>query len=92
MKKHASDKLWDALDSIRAKPEPARWAIVIAVAGITAAILLAFWIGKLGTTIQYVAEGESLPNQELKSLCRRVAPALRDASRLHRIPRGGISL
>lgn len=75
MKKHASDKLWDALDSIRAKPEPARWAIVIGVAGVAAVILLAFWAGKLGTGIQYVAESEFAPNQELKSLLSPLSAA-----------------
>lgn len=68
MKKYASDKLLNALDSIRAKPEPARWAIIIGVAGVAAVILLAFWVGRLGTAIQYVAENESAPNRELKSL------------------------
>ena len=68
MKKYASEKLFDALDSIRAKPEPVRWAIVIAIAGVVAVILLAFWVRELGTTIQYVAENESVPSRELKSL------------------------
>ncbi|MBI2055173.1 MAG: hypothetical protein HYT39_03715 [Candidatus Sungbacteria bacterium] len=68
MKKYTSEKLLDVLDSIRAKPEPARWAIVIGITSVVAVILLAFWVGKLGTTVQYVAENASAPNQELKSL------------------------
>lgn len=62
------DKLLDGIEAIRARPESTRWAILVATTGVSAAILLVFWVSELSTNVQYVSDIGSSQNQELKSL------------------------